>query len=198
MAAGEVGMNGQLPMAAIDEYRKINPIWAAELTHCIEGGADGAPFIDHVINEDDDAIGEVAGHGAFGGGAHADGAEVVPVKGDVQLTDENVVLFEGLDLSGEGCGEGNAPRMDANEDNAGEVADFFDDFGGEAGEGAANFVGGEDFNNGGSHRRSQVKTAGSISLAYHSPILRQTWQRSPSSSFKRRSDTASLLVLGHD
>ena len=64
MSADIGGLDGQLPMAAVDEYRQLHAARAAVIEQGVERGADGAAGIEHVVAQDHVAAFDVEADGA--------------------------------------------------------------------------------------------------------------------------------------
>ena len=120
---------------------------------CVEGGAYGAAGVEDVVNEDYGfTFNADAGHdalpcGIWGGGAVGRDGLVVAVGGDVQGAESGFcveVRLDGLDAGGESYGEGHAAGADADEYEVFYAFIGFNNFVGDAGEGAADFVLAED------------------------------------------------------
>lgn len=132
-------------MSAVYEDRQAYEGGPSVGVECVEGSAYGAAGVEDVVNEDYGfAFDADGGHEAlprclrFGGVAL-----VVAVGGDVQGAEAVFCgegRLEGLDACGESRREGHAAGADADEYEVVYAFIGFDDFVGDAGEGAANFV----------------------------------------------------------
>lgn len=120
---------------------------------CVEGGAYGAAGVEDVVNEDYGFTFNADGRhdafpcGVWGGGAVERDGLVVAVGGDVQGADSCFcveVRLDGLDAGCESYGEGHAAGADADEYEVFYAFIGFNNFVGDAGEGAADFVLAED------------------------------------------------------
>src|SRR5690606_322393 len=83
--ADVVRADGQLAVPAVDEDGELDPGRAAEVVDRVEGGADRAPGVEDVVDEDDGGAVDPAG-GQLGAeqGAGGLGAQVVAVHRDVE------------------------------------------------------------------------------------------------------------------
>lgn len=83
--ADEIGADRQFPVTAVDQDRELNRARAAQVTQCVEGGADGAPGEEHIVDQDDERVLDTAlGHrGAFQR-AMRFAAQIVAVERDVE------------------------------------------------------------------------------------------------------------------
>lgn len=140
-----------MPVSAVYEDCQAYEGGSSVGVECVEGGAYGAAGVEDVVNEDYGfAFNADGGHDAFpcgvwGGGAA--GSLVVAVGGDVQGADSCFcveVRLDGLDAGGESYGEGHAAGADADEYEVFYAFIGFNNFVGDAGEGAADFVLAED------------------------------------------------------
>ena len=136
-------------MSAVYEDRQAYEGGPSVGVECVECGAYGAAGVEDVVDENHGfAFDADGGHEAlprclrFGGVAL-----VVAVGGDVQGAEAVFCgegRLEGLDACGESCREGHAAGADADEYEVFYAFVGFDDFVGDAGEGAADFVLAED------------------------------------------------------
>ena len=86
----------------------------------------------------------VTGKANLGGvqdGLCGDGGEVVAIEADVEDADRDVEAFERLDFRGQALGDGDAAAADADEGEAIEILAFFEDFVGQANQGAIDLGG---------------------------------------------------------
>ena len=90
-SADVVGAQRQFAVTAVDEHRELHRCRAAEVAQRVEGGADGAPRIEDVIDKDDDRAVDTAGghHGALERPVRFV-AQIVAVQGDVEIADRNI------------------------------------------------------------------------------------------------------------
>jgi hypothetical protein len=115
-------------MAPVDHYREPNARGPAVVEQRLHGGANASPGEEHIVDQDDRlavdgdryVAGAHAGHGRTP-------AKVVPVQSDVEASDRDRHVFEGLDFGGEPFRQGKAPRKKANEDKVVGAAVVFDD-----------------------------------------------------------------------
>ncbi|GAB7189770.1 hypothetical protein NUM3379_04760 [Kineococcus sp. NUM-3379] len=109
-----VGADGQLAVAAVHEHREAHDPGAAEVGDGVEGGADGAPGVQDVVDEDDHPVVEAAG-GQLGGQQRAGGvpAQVVAVHRDVEGAGGDLGAVGVGDAAREALGEGHPAGGDA-------------------------------------------------------------------------------------
>ena len=122
-------------MAAVNHYRQLDLGGAAEIVEGVEGGADGAPGVQHVVHQHEaavlDAYGEVGAVQAdFGAFALA---EVVAVEVDVQRAYRHGGALEFGKESGEAVGQRYPAAVDADQQQAAGAAVALQDFVGDAG-----------------------------------------------------------------
>jgi hypothetical protein len=126
--ADEVGFDGKLAVAAVDEDGELDAVGAADVAEGIERGAGGASGVDDVINEDDGFAGDVA---RDGGGVHLAGGllvKIVAVHGDIDDSSGDRLgpnFGEGVS---EALGEVDAAALDADENEVAVVFVAFGDF----------------------------------------------------------------------
>ena len=113
--AHEVGPDGQLPVAAVDEDRELDRPGATELGERVHGGAHGAAGVEHVVDEHHDPAGDVDGDLGGAGGRDRPEADVVAVEGDVEGADGDVEVLELRDGVGEAAGDGQTPGVETHE-----------------------------------------------------------------------------------
>ena len=115
--ADVVGADRQLAVAAVDEDREPHGAGPAELGERVEGGADRATGVEHVVDEDDDLVVDATGGDARAvRRAHRVAAQVVAVERDVELADGDRRPLDLLDARRETARERDAARGDAEED----------------------------------------------------------------------------------
>jgi hypothetical protein len=49
----EIGFDRQLPVAAVNQHGQLDAAGAAEIIERIQGGADGAPAVEHIVHQHD-------------------------------------------------------------------------------------------------------------------------------------------------
>ena len=108
--ADVVGADRQLPVAAVDEHRELDRSGPAELEQRVERGARGAAGEEHVVDEHDDAAGDV---GDLGRAERRDRAQadVVAVERDVEHADRDVDAFERRDRRRDAAAASATPRV---------------------------------------------------------------------------------------
>ena len=102
-------------MAAVHEDGQLHGGRAADVHERVEGGADGAARVQHVVHEHDVFAVEVE---QDVGGVHLGREmrrEVVAIEADVELADGHLRPLDLLDLLGQALGEQIAARHDADE-----------------------------------------------------------------------------------
>ena len=125
VAADELGFDGQLAVAAIDQHQQVDARRAAVIEQSVERGADGAAGVEHVVHQDD--VFALDGEGDLGGaddGLDVDGGEVVAVEIDIEDADRHGAVFERFDFPRQALRQGHAAAADADEGEAVEVRDF--------------------------------------------------------------------------
>ncbi len=107
-----VGLDGQLAMPAVHEHRELNPPRTPEVHERVEGGAHGAPGVEHVVHQHERAVRDVEGQVRL---SHRDPRParegVVAIEGDVERAHRHVQPFGLADDGGEAAGQWQAPRV---------------------------------------------------------------------------------------
>src|SRR5947209_8366997 len=135
--ADEVRLNRKLAvlLAAVNEDGELDAARPAEVNQLVERRADGAPRVEHVVNEEDVSAFDINGQvRAVDDGVRADGREVVAVERDVHDADGRALAFEVGDLVGQAMGERHAAPLDADEVEVARAVVLLDDLGGEPGQ----------------------------------------------------------------
>src|SRR5690606_15845806 len=135
----EVGADGELAEAAVDEGEEADGGGPAEVHHGVERGARGAPGVDDVVDEDEAAGVDVERDvRRLDDGRAGRLAEVFPVERGVEDAEGEADALEGLALGAEPAGEEHPARLHPDEGEAlgrlGLVVEVLDDLAGEAGE----------------------------------------------------------------
>ncbi len=151
VAAHVVGADGDLTRSTVDEDGEADLTGAPRSNDSVEGRADRAAGVQHIVDEEDRGAGQV-GERARRVGGHVPGA-VVTEGGHVQADRRNVVADERRDASGEGIGEGIATGSDANDDEARAAPVVLDDFGSQTVERASHTAAGDEKRRTGRRRR---------------------------------------------
>src|SRR5262249_48595377 len=105
------------------------------------GGANSAAGIEDIIQKNYVLIHNVSPqrYGFLDDRTGAHGGEVVAVKGDIQSTDGDRLLFNLLDQTGQTVGQRDATALDADQHQVFHAVIFFHDLMGQADEGTLNF-----------------------------------------------------------
>ena len=128
-----VGADGQLAVAPVDQHRELDAARPAEVEERVDGRADGAPGVEHVVDEHDGGVVEAerqlgAAHlGLLAGGQHprfAAHGHVVAVEADVQCAQRHVATAELGQQVAQPLGQHGAARVDA-DDGEGWSEGFF-------------------------------------------------------------------------
>ena len=128
-APDELGFDGQLAVAAVDQHQQVHARRAAVIEQRIERGADGAARVQHVVHQDD--VLAVHRKRNLGGADHrldVDRAEVVAIEIDVEDADRHCCAFPGLRSSCQPLRQRNAAAADADEGEPIQVLGLFQDF----------------------------------------------------------------------
>ena len=117
--ADVVGTQRQFTMAAVDQDRQLHRSGPAEVAQGVEGRPDGAPGIEHVVDEDDDGVVDATArhHGALER-AMRFGPQIITVEGDVEVADRDVGAGELVDLGTQTGRETRSAGGDSDEDDA--------------------------------------------------------------------------------
>src|SRR6185437_393209 len=84
-AADEGGFDWQFAVAAVDEREQLHAARASVIEERVEGGADGASGVEHVVDQDDVASGDIEADGTGNhGGARAVGGKIVAIEADIE------------------------------------------------------------------------------------------------------------------
>ena len=142
--ADVVGLDRQLAVAAVHQHDELNRLGPAEIDQRVERRARRAAGVEHVVHQQDLRV--VDREGNLGAAHHRLRADRVPhqivaVERDVERAGRHLVAGDLLDARGPGAWRCGTPRR-AHADER-EVVDAFvafDDFVGDAGEGAADAV----------------------------------------------------------
>ena len=109
-----VGPDRQLPMAAVDQHGQLDDRGPAVVPQRVQRGADGAPGVQDVVDQDHDGIIDTADRDAgLLQRARRVQPQIVPVQGDVQRSDGRRPTGEGGQPVAEPAGQVNAPGRDA-------------------------------------------------------------------------------------
>ena len=101
---------------AVDEDGETHGARSPELRERVEGGADRAAGVEHVVDEHDDLVVDAARRDVRSvGHAHGVAPQVVAVQRDVELADRDLGALDVLDAGREATGEGDPARRDAEE-----------------------------------------------------------------------------------
>ena len=112
-----VGADGELAVASVDENEELNGAGSPEIDEGIEGGPDGAPGKEDIVDEDYVAIGDAAGYGrACAIGRLSGGVSVVAVGSRVKGGDRDPAIAAGGNIAGDALGEGETPGADADKE----------------------------------------------------------------------------------
>src|SRR5690606_27189037 len=130
-----------LAMAAVDQYRQFHHCRPPQVGEGVEGGADRPARVEDVVDQDHRAVGDVGGYGRAGEVSGGASIEVVAVEADVEFADRHRRPLEALDGLGNGGGQGRPPGVDPHQDDPLGAVVAFDDFVGDAVDGAPDVVG---------------------------------------------------------
>ena len=106
---------GELPMAPIDQDRKLYLPGPSKVGQRVHGGPDAAPRVEYVVHEHDPPPTDVD---RYVGRLHqgpATAAEVIPVGPDIESADSHLTGLEPLDPTGKTVSDWNAPRVHADQ-----------------------------------------------------------------------------------
>ena len=104
-------LDGQLAMTAIDEHQELDAAGTAMIEEGVEGGANGAAGVEHVVDEDDVAAVDVeAERAGDDDGADVAGGEVVAIEADVEDAGVDGVLLDAGDERAPGAAAMGTPR----------------------------------------------------------------------------------------
>ena len=120
--AHEVGADGELTVASVDENEELNGTGSPEIDQGIERGSDGAPGKQDVVDEDYVTAGDAAGYvRAVSVGRLSGGVPVVAVGSRVQGGDRDLAIAAGRYIAGDALGEGETTGADADKEKVGSV-----------------------------------------------------------------------------
>src|SRR5580693_2441320 len=120
-------------MASINEHQQLNAARAAMTEEGIEGGADRAAGVEHVVNQDDVAIVDVESEGArTDDRADIMCGEIVPVKANVEHASVDGAFFDAANQCTQSFREGNAATLNANQPQVFGSVILFDDLMGQS------------------------------------------------------------------
>lgn len=142
--AADVGcFDGQFAVASVDEHSELNAARTAVVEERVEGGANGTAGVEDIVAEDNITTFHVAAKSTGGDdGAHIGGGEVVTIELDIEGPGFDGALFDVGDQFAEALGERSPAALDADQGQVFAAVAFFDNFVGEAHQGALNLGGG--------------------------------------------------------
>jgi hypothetical protein len=140
----EVGADGQLAMAAVDQDGQTDGPGTAVVDERVHRGTDGASGEEHVVNEHDDLVidGEVEG-GLVNDRRVADPREIVSVQRDVEGAKGDGRTLVRADRVSQARRQDVAARANTDDGEPGDVAVAFDDLVCDPRYSATNVVGAE-------------------------------------------------------
>jgi len=117
-------------MPAVHQHDQLNRLRASEVDQCVERGADGPPRIEHVVDEQDDAIVEIernvrAAYQRLRPDRLAH--QVIAVERDVEGSRRHVAASDLVQLLRNPTGDGHAPLANADEGQVVDAAIALDD-----------------------------------------------------------------------
>ena len=148
----EVGPDGELAVAAVDHDGQLNGAGPTEVVQRVEGGADGAAGEEDVVDQHHHLAGQVDRD--VGDRLGEDGAQpdVVAVEGHVEAADgQGVDRFDLAQDLGHFGGEGDAARLEPDEDDVVDAPVALDHLVRHARQGAQHVGGGQDLGVGHEH-----------------------------------------------
>jgi hypothetical protein len=113
--SNEVGFDGQLAMAAIDEHRKLNALWTAEIIQRVQGCPRGPSAEQNVVHEHDGFAGHVKRDDGRLHMRRGIGSDVVSVHADIEPTDRYGLAEDVLEEIGQSRGEKNTATLYADD-----------------------------------------------------------------------------------
>ena len=126
--ADVVGSDRQLAVTTVDEDGELDAGRPAALEERLDRGANRPAGVEHVVHEHTRRSAEIEVHrGRVDDGLLGTGDDVVPVEGDVDGTERDLLPAPLLDQTGEPLRERDAAGMDADERQAAEVVVALDD-----------------------------------------------------------------------
>src|ERR1041385_5068842 len=114
----DVRLDWQFPAAALHEHAERNPLRPPEVRELVESGADRATGVQHVVDDHDVRVGEVARNMGFADDRRrTDGLEIIAIERDVEraAADPRGAAFFVLDELGDALGELDAAALNADE-----------------------------------------------------------------------------------
>ena len=127
-----------MPVAPVDQYGQLDLAGPAQIVQGVEGGPDGAPGEQHIVDQHHIFAANV--HRKAGGLDHRAAAflQVIPVQVDVQFRHGDAAALKAQDVLLQTAGQGYAPGMDADQYQVGAAAVPLQDFVGHPGQGPLN------------------------------------------------------------
>ena len=126
-------------MTAIDEHEQLHAPRASVIEEGIEGGANGAPGVEHIVDQDHVAAVDVeAERAGDDNGANIARGKIVAIEADVEDTGVDGVLLDTADQRAEALGNGDTAPLDADQADGLRAVVFLDDLMRQANQGALN------------------------------------------------------------
>src|ERR1051325_3272795 len=135
--ADDVGVDGELAVAAVDQHGQHDLARAAEVDQGVGRGAHGAAGVEDVVDQHHDLVVDRLGElGRLDHRLRGDGGEVVAVEGDVEDPEGGGRLLHLRDLRGHPLPHRHSAAADPDDEKVVDAAVLFDDFDGHAADGA--------------------------------------------------------------
>ena len=151
--ADVVGTDGQLAVASVDHDGELDRLGPPEVAQRVEGGPDGAPGEEDVVDQDHHPSGQVEGDVGDRLGQDRAQADVVAVEGDVEAADGRSCRSLSIWRSASAIlvGEGDAARLEPDQHDVFDPAVALDHLVRHAGQGALDVGGAHDLGVGNEH-----------------------------------------------
>src|SRR5260221_3377025 len=135
--ADDIGVDGKLAVAAVDEDGQLHRLGTAEIDECIEGGPHGAPRVEHIVDQHDDlVVDRLRQLRRLHQRLRRDGGEIVAVERDVENTEGDGMPLHLLDLFRHPLADWHAAAANPDDDDVFNSAIALDDFDGHPADGS--------------------------------------------------------------
>ena len=162
--ADVVGPDGQLPVAPVDHHRQLHRPGPPVVAEGVEGGPDGAPGEQDVVDQHHHLPGQVERDVGGGLGQHRPQADVVAVEGHVERAHRDLVALDLLRATPAiRRASGHAAGLQADQDHVVEAAVALGDLVGHAGRRPVDVGGREDLGVG---NENATQRSGMAALAF--------------------------------
>jgi len=110
------GLDGQLPMAPVNQHQKSDPAWSAQIEKPVHGGANRAAGVKNIIHDHQVAViyGKI-NVCRLNHRLRTHGGKIIPVKSDIEGSHRNIHLGKSLDRPCEPLRKRNTPAPDTNQ-----------------------------------------------------------------------------------